>query len=132
MFNPTYWQRICFPICDFFFRFLSKELVEREVQKQKILKNKSNVAKTPPAANIKRKRYFRKKSKVVGPTYFCRVCNKLCKGDNIDPNDQNEFSIQCDLCMLWFHWPCVNIFDRNDPRVCDEFFCLECSENKQG
>ena len=41
---------------------------------------------------------------------FCPVCDSIClECDEIDHDQEN--SICCDICQLWYHWGCEGITD---------------------
>ena len=62
---------------------------------------------------------------------ICSSCEEIC----VDiPEKDEETSIQCDFCHLWYHRPCTNIspsiwnaLDKNDNIV---FSCDSCVTNK--
>lgn len=55
------------------------------------------------------------------PIYYCAVCEKPClEPDEIECDDEN--SVQCECCMLWFHWACSN-FEQESTFICR--FCNE-------
>ena len=50
------------------------------------------------------------------PVYHCGSCN-------LRINDESENSIQCDSCLTWFHFDCLNIARASKNKV---WFCPVC------
>lgn len=38
--------------------------------------------------------------------YLCGVCTVLC-AESVDLESEEDNSIGCDVCRMWFHWGCV-------------------------
>eukprot|EP00794_Sanderia_malayensis_P010150 gene10150-11185_t len=54
--------------------------------------------------------------------FYCPACNKVClEGDEIE--NTNEHSIECSLCLLWYHWPCAFINENSSGK---EWICKGC------
>jgi chromosome condensin MukBEF MukE localization factor len=59
--------------------------------------------------------------------YFCSLCSKLClELDEI--SSKLDESVQCDMCLLWFHFRCIS----NADNVCaeDDWHCPLCISNE--
>ncbi|KAK6186578.1 hypothetical protein SNE40_008592 [Patella caerulea] len=79
-------------------------------QKNKI----KHLTKSKPRIKIIRDKIFKSFETKQSDTFFCPVCHKLA---DFDPP-----TIECQNCLKWFHWPCVQI-KRN---ISGEWFCKSC------
>lgn len=50
------------------------------------------------------------------PTYYCGRCT-------CPINDETEDSVQCDSCLTWFHYKCVNLKQAPKQKT---WFCRSC------
>lgn len=46
------------------------------------------------------------------------------------PLNPNLLYIKCDLCGKWYHPKCMNL-SNEQAELLDDFYCLQCSENKK-
>lgn len=55
--------------------------------------------------------------------YLCGFCNKELSNN---PKVYKDFSIQCDKCDIWFHFPCANISKSVNLDQEEDWYCLKC------
>jgi hypothetical protein len=59
---------------------------------------------------------------------FCPSCSKPCLEPNeIEKDEENENSICCDSCGMWYHWQCVNLQSEGSQET--KFVCLTCTSS---
>ena len=59
----------------------------------------------------------------IRPICFCPNCDKPCLEPN-EIDEDNENSICCDSCGMWYHWSCVNVQSEEI-----KFVCFTCSNS---
>jgi len=54
--------------------------------------------------------------------FICPICDKPCLQENeFELDDEN--SIECAKCLIWYHWKCCNIASKQD-----DFMCAFCED----
>jgi len=61
------------------------------------------------------------------PLCYCVVCEKECLEPDEFESGENEESVQCDCCQVWFHCTCVGI-DISEENI---FICNNCNDIAQ-
>lgn len=136
-FDQERWSEVL-NACNFFYiNFISPALqkgptsppssleTKRLVPNANISSTPSNVSKLPTTATEKISRKGKDKLLPrVGPIYCCGICSLVCKElANLVSEDEN--SVQCDSCKIWFHWGCCGFYDSGE----NEWFCSKCGED---
>ena len=76
----------------------------------------------PDPPSRRRQKRSRKSCIASKPVYMCSSCNTVCKYPE-EIKDDEDNSVQCDICKNWFHWGCTGFSVHNDG---DEWICLGC------
>ena len=138
-FDEAFWLQVSLNLSNFFFTFVTTELIERKIKSQKL--QTAAMSKTPdtvtgvnvgvrnrtkrPKQNVK-KRVTRRQSK---PVYNCGICKRRCVDLDEDVKNENgqENSVYCDTCTKWYHWVCVGILSEDDSDLEElEYSCPAC------
>ena len=76
----------------------------------------------PQPSTSKRRRQTVKVKREARPVYQCPECHKECKYPE-DISNHCENTVQCELCLDWYHWDCVAF------NGCDKWLCHICPEH---
>ena len=100
-----------------------KSAVERQPTPKVITQSPAIPLPTPPEQPKKKQRTTRKTKKTKSkPVYVCATCTEICKeAEAFDDNKEN--SVECDQCLKWFHWGCVDFQEVDDDT---RWFCDDC------
>ena len=134
-FDESLWMPISIMLTLFFLTFIVPELlsssVKQAIQMTKVYAASATKHETDVRLPKKATRRYTKRvktlSKVSTPVYLCGVCGTKCEDVPKGETDIAKFSISCDACRKWYHWPCVGIkSDADDTLKRDTFVCFIC------
>ena len=136
-FDTLFWKRVQSNLIQFWMEYLSKELIYGSLANTEVLDNNSiidHTYNTNEMAPIKQNsmNLFKSKSFVTkGPlskpklplVYLCGKCAGLIE-DN--PATEQQESVECSQCQLWFHKQCARLTDLSTVSGNNKWLCFNC------
>ena len=135
-FDPTFWESVQSNLIQFWVEYLSVELIYGSLANSEVVDNSltDHIYNTYEMGPIKQNRTAQLKSKSMaakGPlsrpklpcVYLCGKCAEVIV-DN--PETEQQESIECCQCQLWFHRNCARLTDLSSVSDNKEWLCFNC------
>ena len=135
-FDPTFWENVQNNLIQFWMEYLSEELIYGSLSNSEVLDNSltDHIYSTDEMAPKRQRSTAQLKFKGFvskGPlskpklplVYLCGKCAGVIE---VNPDTEQQESVECSQCQLWFHRHCARLTDLSTVSGKKKWMCFKC------